>query len=242
MSKTLSRKQIQKMRRLSNARFPMLGVVVVATMFVVRVPILQSWASHGDVGKVQQIKQVSPTVPDEQESTKVDQVVFADEQPDAGQEIAAMDVDTSEEYDAKNWSDLLTQFEPIEPNRGIPQIDASHDRTGGLTPRPDQVDHLDDPDLRHVSQLGPQTMSNSPSKDMDPRVLTLHNPLENGGIVYFVVDEDTYSIDAGQTLALSGKDEWLMMFHRGGNFGNSRRTLKPGSYSFSVSKKGWSLK
>ena len=70
MSNTLSRKQIQQMRRLSNARFPMLGVVIVAALFVVRVPIIQSWETRADARNLQRLRLASKTTtPDDTETT-----------------------------------------------------------------------------------------------------------------------------------------------------------------------------
>ena len=244
MSNTLSRKQIQQMRRLSNARFPMLGVVVVAALFVVRVPIIQSWESHADARNLQQLKNTK--VSHDLDTPEADQVAASDVQTDSDSEdveanaLAAMEkVEQANEkqFSTNNWFDLLSQFQPPEQNGDFPQNDEAQDPSTADTP----VD-LDDLDLRHVSQLEPDDSEPSdPDTETDERVLRLHNPAENGGIVYFVVDEKTYSIKAGKTLELSGKDQWTVRFHRGGDFGNSRNTLKPGSYSFAVSRKGWKL-
>ena len=98
-----------------------------------------------------------------------------------------------------NRFDLLTQFRPREQSDGFPHNDATQDpsATDGI-----QVEGVDDLDLRHVSQVGPATDDTETSdSEPDDRVLRLHNPAENGGIVYFVVDQKTYSIDVGQTLA-----------------------------------------
>ena len=273
MSNTLSRKQIKQMRRLSNARFPMLGVVVVAALFVVRVPIIQSWETHADARNFQQLKAVSinrPTL-SEVEAPEGEEVATADEQPVSQPDESLTQTEDSDQsvFSTNKWFDLLTQFQPREQNDGFPQNDTSQ-----VPPTQPPVESLvesppveapliespsveappvetstsddnesEDPETSHVSQTEPATDPDPAYADeIDDRVLRLHNPEGNGGVVYFVVDEKTYSIEVGRTLELSGKDEWRLMFHRGGKFGNSRATLKPGSYAFAVTKQGWRLR
>ena len=240
MSNTLSRKQIQQMRRLSNARFPMLGVVAVAALFVVRVPIIQSWESHADARNVQQLKKVNQAKTPDDLDTAAPQLV-ADATAAVEPEAPLTDSEDKSEpvFSTDKWFDLLTQFQPDEQNNGFPQNYATEDPSATDDLQDEEVDDLD---LRHVSQLGPPASDPEPAETpTDDRVLRLHNPAVNHGIVYFVVDETTYSIDVGQTLELAGNDQWVVMFHRGGDFGNSRNVLKPGSYTFLVSKNGWHL-
>jgi hypothetical protein len=239
------------MRQLSHAKFPMLAVVAVAAMFVIRVPVTQTWQGRADATSVQQpAKKVAQ--PSTSESPDLDQVAVADPQPDSEAQPAQTDLDANDQQQLAdtNWFDLLTQFQPRDRNDGFPENDASQDSTADTIQNdgsPGLVEDLDDLDLRFVIQLGPDDddpqliPSDDDEEEEDDRVLRLYNPAKNGGVVYFVIDQDTYSIDAGQTLELTGKDQWVVMFHRGGNFGNSRSTLKPGSYSFSVNKEGWSL-
>ncbi len=253
MSNTLSRKQIQQMRRLSNAKFPMLGLVLVAAVFVIRVPIIKTLASQAQARGVQQIAKVDPPSTEDSEPAETQQVAV-DESPqvDSEPEATVTETEQQDQQDTteNNWFELFTQFQPRESNDGFPQEDAQSDTgaedTALVDTAPPSNDsepaNLDDFDLKHVSQLGPESEDSQPSTSSTGKpALKLHNPSENGGIVYFVVDEKTHSINAGQTLELTGQDQWLIRFHRGGNFGNSRSLLKPGSYSFSVTKKGWEL-
>ena len=253
MSNTLSRKQIQQMRRLTNARFPMLGVVVVAALFVVRVPVIQSWEAHADATKLRRPTMVAQKETNEPEEPQVDQeVAVADAQTESQEDVTATDVEpNTPSLSTKRWFDLLTQFQPTQPNDSTPQDDDSQSESADSTVNDDETptDDLNDLDLRHVSQLEPTTDDNDVDsseevvqvEEEDDRVLKLHNPAGNGGIVNFVVDDQTYSIAVGETVEFTGKDQWLLKFHRGGEFGNSRVMLKPGSYSFAVTKGGWRL-
>jgi hypothetical protein len=79
------------------------------------------------------------------------------------------------------------------------------------------------------------------SDTAQPQGLIIHNPTSSPFSVGFLADGKTYRLDPGQHVKLAGKNSWLVVFHRGGKFGNSRKTLSAGNYSFAVTAKGWTL-
>jgi hypothetical protein len=56
-----------------------------------------------------------------------------------------------------------------------------------------------------------------------------------------VLDGNSFTIDPGSSQELSGKESWLIQFERGGNNGSARYTLTDGTYTFSITNKGWEL-
>ena len=72
------------------------------------------------------------------------------------------------------------------------------------------------------------------------RVL-LVNPSTTGGVIHYLVNGATYSLYPGQMQELDGGQTLRVEFHRGGNFGDARRSLTPGRYEFQVTADGWKL-
>jgi hypothetical protein len=67
------------------------------------------------------------------------------------------------------------------------------------------------------------------------------NPASTRATVNFVVDQTPYSLNAGLAQPLLGQTSWVIAFDRGGQAGEARYTLAPGSYEFTASTSGWDL-
>ena len=67
------------------------------------------------------------------------------------------------------------------------------------------------------------------------------NPATAGATVNFAIDQAPYSLAAGLAQPLMGQPSWVIAFDRGGQAGEARYTLAPGSYSFTVNASGWDL-
>jgi len=67
------------------------------------------------------------------------------------------------------------------------------------------------------------------------------NPATTGATVNFVVDQTPYGLEAGLAQPLMGQPSWVIAYDRGGQAGEARYTLVPGSYSFTVNASGWDL-
>jgi hypothetical protein len=75
-----------------------------------------------------------------------------------------------------------------------------------------------------------------------PRAVTIHNPHDSGGSVFFVVDgRDEWELRPGQARTLSGQATRQITFDRGGDYGLVERELTAGTYEFIVTDEGWEL-
>jgi len=78
-------------------------------------------------------------------------------------------------------------------------------------------------------------------EEFKPAVLRLVNPSETGGVVYYAVDGESFSLSPGEYHELAPATECLVEFHRGGDFGYATLNLAAGDYLFVVGETGWSL-
>jgi hypothetical protein len=77
---------------------------------------------------------------------------------------------------------------------------------------------------------------------VDTAILTITNPATGNTEVSFVIDETPYTLVAGDFLTLEGSTDRVIVFDRGGDFGEARYTLAaPGAYSFEITDQGWDL-
>ena len=74
-----------------------------------------------------------------------------------------------------------------------------------------------------------------------PCLLRLANPSETGGVVYYAVDGESFSLNPGDYHELSPGKERRIEFHRGEDFGYANFELQAGDYLFSVGDAGWDL-
>ena len=72
--------------------------------------------------------------------------------------------------------------------------------------------------------------------------VVLRNPAANAGSVAFrVQDQVDAELAAGTTRTWSDRASLSVEFDRGGDFGTTRKILRPGAYEFVVSDEGWDL-
>lgn len=72
--------------------------------------------------------------------------------------------------------------------------------------------------------------------------VVLRNPAENAGSVAFrVQDQVDADLGPGTTRTWSDRTSLTVEFDRGGEFGTTRKTLRPGAYEFVVTEQGWDL-
>jgi hypothetical protein len=71
--------------------------------------------------------------------------------------------------------------------------------------------------------------------------ITLLNPEETRQTVGYTLDADEYSLDPAQTKVHDGGTR-LIVFDRGGDYGQARYTLQPGTYRFIATSQGWDLR
>ena len=73
--------------------------------------------------------------------------------------------------------------------------------------------------------------------------ITLLNPVETRGTVNFTLGSDTGSLDPGSAAEPSVSAPQVIVFDRGGSFGEARYTLEPGAaYRFTATEQGWDLR
>jgi hypothetical protein len=72
--------------------------------------------------------------------------------------------------------------------------------------------------------------------------VVLRNPAANAGAVAFrVQDQVDAELGAGTTRTWSDRASLIVEFDRGGEFGATRKILRPGAYDFVVTEEGWDL-
>ncbi|MBV8384080.1 MAG: hypothetical protein JOZ63_15825 [Planctomycetaceae bacterium] len=71
--------------------------------------------------------------------------------------------------------------------------------------------------------------------------LVLVNPKDSGGPVNYLLDGKPSTSEPGTSQTLSGQPSWLVEFDRGEASGQARYTLTEGTYTFTVTEKGWEL-
>ena len=72
--------------------------------------------------------------------------------------------------------------------------------------------------------------------------VVLRNPAANAGPVAFrVQDQVDAELAAGTTRTWSDRTSLSVEFDRGGDFGTTRKVLRPGAYEFVVTEEGWDL-
>jgi hypothetical protein len=77
--------------------------------------------------------------------------------------------------------------------------------------------------------------------ELPPAELVLVNPLENGGVVLFLVDGEMFSLSPGESQNWPADRDRQIAFHRGESFGDFRTMLRNGHYTFRVGAQGWEL-
>ena len=71
--------------------------------------------------------------------------------------------------------------------------------------------------------------------------IKITNPAASGATLSYALNGATYSIPPGYSQDLTLDRSWVISFSRGGNFGEARYALEPGSYSFANTEHGWEL-
>jgi hypothetical protein len=71
--------------------------------------------------------------------------------------------------------------------------------------------------------------------------LVLVNPKDSGGPVNYLLDGKPSTSEPGTSQTLGGQPSWLVEFDRGEVSGQARYTLTEGTYTFTVTEKGWEL-
>jgi hypothetical protein len=73
--------------------------------------------------------------------------------------------------------------------------------------------------------------------------ITLLNPRETRSTVNFNLGAQTGSLQSGFAAQATASDPQLIVFDRGGAFGQAQYTLSPGAaYRFVASQQGWDLR
>ena len=134
---------------------------------------------------------------------------------------------------------LTTETRPtwpaIDPSRGAAQETASSPTDD--TPLENPSHDAPTPPLPEVTEVTEITeVTAEPSNRF-----AIVNPDFNEGEVRFLLDNEVRSLASGESLELTGREDCVIVFHRGGDFGTFRQTLQPGVYEFQVTDHGWTV-
>ena len=73
--------------------------------------------------------------------------------------------------------------------------------------------------------------------------LVVCNPDSNSAAVSFLVNDEAFTLQPGETQMFDGSDNHSIVFHRGGTFGIHAQSVKAGNFEFTASSSlGWQLK
>jgi len=98
------------------------------------------------------------------------------------------------------------------------------------------IDHIDWSRLPDNSLLVYGATAPAPQGTGKP--IQISNPAANGATISYVISGHQFKMDAGQSQKLEDKN-WVIEFHKGGNLGNARFSLRPGYYEFTMGENGW---
>ncbi len=74
-----------------------------------------------------------------------------------------------------------------------------------------------------------------------PDNAVLINPRQNGGPISYTLNAIRYTMQPGYEQKLPAGRSWTIEFDRGGSFGTARYSLRPGTYAFAVTDRGWDV-
>jgi hypothetical protein len=89
--------------------------------------------------------------------------------------------------------------------------------------------------------LGEPAAGESPRQPRGRAGLSIHNPRRSGGAVHYLVNGREHTLQPGESQQLPG-GQWLIEFHRGGDYGEAASTLAAGNYRFEITANGWDLR
>lgn len=92
------------------------------------------------------------------------------------------------------------------------------------------------PEYVETSQVVPNTVP-----PQNEKRLLLVNPKDSGGPVRYSLDGNPYNCEPGNVQDVAGPGSWLVEFDRGTGGETARYTLTEGTYTFTVTEKGWEL-
>lgn len=86
----------------------------------------------------------------------------------------------------------------------------------------------------------PEPTGVQPTSTTAPLVLT--NLYNGKATIHFALDGKVVTLQPGQSTELRDGRQHVVLFHRGGNFGNVQQVLTQGRFGFHVGNSGWELK
>lgn len=80
-----------------------------------------------------------------------------------------------------------------------------------------------------------------PQANVSTGKITILNPPDSGGEVRYTLNSNEFNIRPGYSQIVENDRTWLIQFGSGGNRGDVRYTLSPGTFKFKVTEGGWEL-
>lgn len=81
----------------------------------------------------------------------------------------------------------------------------------------------------------------APQPPRESQTTLIENPSDTGGTVRFLLGGESFTLKPGETISPTGPWPLVVRFHRGGEHGEARYSLRPGVYRFDVTRSGWEL-
>ena len=90
------------------------------------------------------------------------------------------------------------------------------------------------------STVEPLPAPSTPASSAAKPSLTLVNPRDSGGTIRYLVDGERHTLRPGESQSLRPGSSRIL-FHRGGEFGETELVLQDGTHEFRPTKNGWTL-
>lgn len=99
--------------------------------------------------------------------------------------------------------------------------------------------------IAEFTRMGkPEPIHTAPSavvKATEPTLVVV-NAYAGKATVQFTLNGKVVALQPGQSIQLATEGPHVVLFHRGGNFGNVRHALTEGRYGFDIGSTGWELR
>lgn len=203
-----------RVNRLRSMRFPVVAMLVLLSAYAGSVALAQRRAAIAGSG--QSLANAATAVEQSQRSEKLNALL---------QTFAASAAAESPGDSAEELGELVGKLAVRTFKNGV--------ATGGDASASTPANNNDAP------QGGkPTPKSGGPAS---AKGLTIINPVNSGGAIRFLIDDQVVSLAPGESRTLPGETARKVRFHRGGTFGAAAYSLSAGRYQFQITQQGWTL-
>ena len=146
-------------------------------------------------------------------------------------------------YPATGYQEYIDQS-PSAGQPAYPSSPGSQEYPGSSQPMPGQT-WAEQPAAQEQASEQEWPAQPSEPEELPSNVLgepiSLENPAKNGVTVRCLVNGKVVELGPGRAASLAAGKQWLIEFHRGGDFGTAKYKMSRGTYTFMKTDHGWEL-